>query len=119
MPPFILCDEQVPYAIKDGLLRNGIDAVSVQEIGLRSTDDEIILPAALEHGRVVYTRDHDYPCLYAEGVPHAGILYHAPPKYRIGEAIRAVSIACEVLTMEEMRGLWYTSDDCLTIAAKV
>lgn len=104
MPLCILCDEQVPYAIRDGLLRNEIDVVSVQEIGLRSTGDEIILAAALEHSRVVYTRDHDYPRLHAAGVSHAGILYHAPPKYKIGDAIRAVSIACEVLTMEEMKG---------------
>ena len=104
MPLAVVCDEQVPYAIRDGLRRYGIDAVSVQEIGLRSTDDEIILAATLQHGRVVYTQDHDYPRLHAAGVPHAGILFHRPNKYDVGDAIRAVSLVCEILTMEEMRG---------------
>ena len=104
MPLAILCDEHTPYEIRDGLLRRGIDAVSVQQIGLRSADDELILAVALEHGRVVYTSDTDYLRHHAAGVPHAGILFHRALKYSIGEAIEAVALASEAKDMDEMRG---------------
>ena len=60
MPLAVVCDEHTPYEIRNGLIARGIDAVSVQEIGLRSADDKLILATALELGRVVYTSDDDY-----------------------------------------------------------
>ena len=102
MPLAVVCDEHTPYEIRNGLIARGIDAVSVQEIGLRSADDKLILATALELGRVVYTSDDDYLRLDASGVPHAGILFHHALKYSIGEAVETVALACKVMDMDEM-----------------
>ena len=99
----ILCDEHIPYAVIAGLQRQGIDAVSVQQRGLDATDDALIMAAARQLERVIYTGDDDYLNLNSSGVQHLGILYHHPRKYSIGEAIAAVALACQALSMEEMR----------------
>ena len=104
MPLAVVCDEHTPYGIRDGLVSRGIDAVSVQQIGLRSAPDEVILAVALEHGRVVYTSDTDYLRHHAAGVPHAGIFFHNVLKYSIGEALDMVEMACKSMDMGEMRG---------------
>ncbi|MFW0860320.1 MAG: DUF5615 family PIN-like protein [Dehalococcoidia bacterium] len=102
MPPHLLCDEHVPYPIVEGLRRRGIDIVTVQEIGLASTRDEIIMARAREEGRIIYTRDADFLRHSRGGHKHSGIFYHHPLTYSIGEAIQKVALACEVLSAEEM-----------------
>ena len=103
MPLTILCDEHVPYAVINGLVARGIDAIPVQRVGMRSADDPPILDEAHRQGRVLYTRDDDFLAINAAGVQHAGILYHKAEKYRIGQAIEMVQLACETLSPEEMR----------------
>ena len=103
MPLPILCDEHVRYEVMRELERRGIDAISVQQIGLSATDDSLILIAANEQDRVVYTGDDYYLRLSNLGIEHPGIFYHHPEKYSIGEAIEAVELACQVLSSEEMR----------------
>ena len=103
MPLSLLCDEQIPYQVIEGLRRREIDVVSIQQMDLRSTPDEVILDIAQQQGRVIYSRDADFLRLHAAGAPHAGILYHHPMTYSIGAAIRTVAIACEVLSVEELR----------------
>ena len=72
-------------------------------MGLRSASDVVILESARQQRRVLYTRDVDFLRYHAEGVAHAGILYHHPLAYSIGEAIRKVALACEVYSLDEMR----------------
>ena len=103
MPLSVLCDEHIPYGIIAGLERQGIDAVSVQQAGLRSAVDPVILRATRQLGRVLYTRDDDFLSLHSEGIPHLGIFYHPARKYSIGAAINAVALACQALSMEEMQ----------------
>lgn len=103
MPLSLLCDEQIPYQVIEGLRRREIDVVSIQQMDLRSTPDTVILDVAQQQGRVIYCRDTDFLRLHAAGTPHAGILYHHPVTYSIGAAIRTVAMACEVLSMDEMR----------------
>ena len=103
MPLPLLCDEHTSYAILAGLHRQGIDAVSVQQVGLAATADSLILEYARQQGRVIYTRDADYLRLNSSGVQHLGILYHHPSKYSIGEAIDTIALACHALSMDEMR----------------
>ena len=103
MPLSLLCDEQIPYQVIEGLRRREIDVVSIQQMGLRSTPDEVILDIAQQHGRVIYSCDADSLRLHATGTLHAGILYHRPITYSIGEAIRSVAMDCEVLSVDEMR----------------
>jgi hypothetical protein len=99
----LLCDEHIPYQVVEGLRRRGIDVITIQRAGLRSALDEVILDAARQQSRVVYTNDTDFLRLHATGIQHSGILYHHILDYSIGEAIRVVALACEVLSIDEMR----------------
>lgn len=103
MPLSVLCDEHISHLIIGGLERLGIDAISIQRAGLRTSGDPLILVAARQLERVIYTYDDDFLQLNSEGIPHLGILYHHSRKYSIGQAIDAVALACQVLAMEEMR----------------
>ena len=102
MPLSLLCDEHIPFSVISSLDRQGIDVTNVQEIGLRATADHIIIDVAQQLGRVIYTGDADFLRINDAGIQHAGIFYHHPRKYPIGEAISAVALACQVLSMDEM-----------------
>jgi hypothetical protein len=103
MPLSLLCDEHIPYAVVDGLRIRGIDAVSVQGVGLRSAIDLFILDAGGRQGKVIYTCDDDFLRLHNTGNQHAGVFYHHPRKYAIGEAIQIVALACEAFSVDDMR----------------
>lgn len=77
--------------------------MSIQRAGLRTSGDPLILVAARQLERVIYTYDDDFLQLNSTGIPHLGILYHHRHKYSIGQAVNAVALACQVLAMEEMR----------------
>lgn len=77
--------------------------MSVQQVHLDATDDELIVAAANQLGRIIYTCDDDFVRINSTGIPHLGILYHHALKYSIGDAIRAVALACQVLSSGEMR----------------
>lgn len=102
MPLSLLCDEHIPYPVIQGLRRRGIDVLVVQQTDLRSAKDVPILEAARQQRRVVYTRDADFIRHHASGVRHAGVFYHHPLAYSIGEAIRRVALACEIYSLNEM-----------------
>ena len=102
MPIVLLCDEHIPFPVIAGLNRQGIDVISVQEIGLEATPDPMIIDAAQQLGRVIYTGDADFLRLNDAGIQHAGIFYHHPRKYSIGDAINAVALACGTLSADEM-----------------
>ena len=102
MPLSLLCDEHIPYQVIEGLRRRGIDAISVQQVGLRSATDEVILQTALQSNRSIYTSETDFLRLHSRGFSHPGIIYHRPVQYSIRQAIRIVALACEVLSAEDM-----------------
>ena len=98
----ILCDEHIPFPDIKGLRRRRIDVVVVQEIGLSSSDDELIVEQAKAEKRVIYTQDADFLRLHVRGYKHHGIFYHDQLKYSIGEAIQMVALACEIFSEKEM-----------------
>ena len=102
MPLALLCDEHIDYDIIVGLVQQGIDAVSAQQMGLNATNDALILAEARQLGRVTYTGGDDYLRLNRAGIPHLGILYPHFLKYSIGQAIHAVATVCQVLSAEEI-----------------
>lgn len=69
MPLSVLCDEHIKYYIIEGLRRQGVDAVSVQQVHLDATDDELIISAANQLGRVIYTCDDDFVRINSTGIP--------------------------------------------------
>ena len=102
MPLALLCDEHVRFDVIHGLRIQGIDVVSVQDLGLRGRPDPEILAAAGQLGRIVYTSDTDFVRLSDSGIPHLGILFHRSRKYSPSSAINVVSLACQVLSPDEM-----------------
>lgn len=63
-----LVDENVSHRICAALASAGHDAVHVSEIGLSSTDDELIVERAAAAERVIVSCDHDFvQILYASG----------------------------------------------------
>ena len=104
MPLALLCDEHIPFPVIDGLIRRGIDVTTVQQLGMRSALDQLILEAARQQGRVVYTNDADFLRHHAVGINHSGIIYHHTLEHSVGEAIRRFSLVCELLSPQEMMG---------------
>ncbi len=103
MPLSVLCDEHIHYAVIRGLVARGVDAVSVQSMGFRSAGDPSVLELAHREGRALYTHDEHFFILNAAGAEHSGILFHRDKKYRLGQAIEIVQLACETVTPEELR----------------
>ena len=63
-----LLDENVSYRVCPHLKAAGHDAVHVGEIGLTSTDDQVILDRARDEDRVLVSGDHDFvQLLFASG----------------------------------------------------
>ena len=71
MPLALLCDENIPFPVIDGLNRRGIDAATVQQSGMRSASDKLILEAARQQGRVVFTNDADFLRHHATAIGHS------------------------------------------------
>jgi predicted nuclease of predicted toxin-antitoxin system len=55
-----LLDENVSYRVCPHLKAAGHDAVHVSEIGLTSTDDQVILDRARSQDRILISGDHDF-----------------------------------------------------------
>jgi predicted nuclease of predicted toxin-antitoxin system len=103
MPLSLLFDEHASYDVMEGIIKRGVDALSVQQAGRRSAIDETILDLAARIERVVYTNDRDFLSINATGVPHSGIIYHRQIKYKVGQAVNELEIVCKVYEMEDMR----------------
>ena len=67
----LLADECVYKATTSFLLDLGYDVITVQSLGLASTDDDVIIDTALSLGRVLLTRDIDF----------SNILLYPPAQY--------------------------------------
>lgn len=73
-----LLDEHYPGWLADELTKVGVGAVSVNahRVGLRGSDDQAVLEAAVAEGRVVVTEDVTTFALAIGQVPdHVGVVY--------------------------------------------
>lgn len=70
-----LLDQDVYAATARFLSGLGHEAVPVAQIGLAQADDEQLLKAAQEQGRILVTRDRDYGSLVFIKAQGAGVLY--------------------------------------------
>ena len=106
-PPSIYCDEDVPAAVRRGLVRLGIDttsAASESKLGLQDQDQ---LDYAISFSRVLLTHNvEDFPRIHrnmmTEGKHHSGIIV-GRQDLAIGEIIRRVARVCAALSAEDMR----------------
>ena|SRR5580765_3814540 len=93
-------DEHVDPAIATALRRAGIDVTTTNEAGLRTKDDQAHLEFARAEGRVIVTRDQDFPRLASTTI-HSGIVFYTANQ-SIREIIEGLILLCEVVEPGEM-----------------
>ncbi|CBN59335.1 MULTISPECIES: DUF5615 family PIN-like protein [Kamptonema] len=87
----------------------GVDAITVGELEITGTSDEIHLVLASELGRVIYTFNvGDFCRLHSTFMAvensHAGIIIGAQQQYSVGTQLRGVMRLIAVKSAEEMIG---------------
>jgi predicted nuclease of predicted toxin-antitoxin system len=95
-------DEHVSRVVAKGLIRRGVDVLSVSEANLLGATDEEHLDRATLENRTIFTQDDDFLRLHASGKAHAGIIYAHQGK-AIGEIIAGLMLIYEVLSADDMR----------------
>jgi len=89
-------DENVPFAITEGLRKRGADVLSVQEDGYSGCDDQTIFLRANELGRVLFSRDSDLiiEAVHAleQGVSFTGVIYARQNGLATGQCIADLEV---------------------------
>jgi predicted nuclease of predicted toxin-antitoxin system len=102
----IYTDENVDVRVAQGLLRLGVDAVSVYDSGTAGMSDQAQLAYATSLGAVVFTHDADVIDIAKEingrGEDHCGVIFLEMHRLRLGECIRRLALYAEVVRAEEM-----------------
>jgi hypothetical protein len=86
------------------LKRNGIDVVTVRELGLLGDTDANHLQLAAQMGRVLCTHDQDFLRMNAEGMEHAGIAFGEQYGSTIGGWVKALRKLHATMTAEDIQG---------------
>lgn len=97
-------DEHIDPAIARGLRRHGVDVTTTVEARLISRSDRAQLDYARASGRVIVTHDTDFLRMADQDADHPGIVYCHKTSYSIGEIIRRLILAYEILSAQEIRG---------------
>lgn len=95
-------DEHINSRVADGLLRRGINVLTVQAAGRRGLPDDEQLAFAAQQERVMVTIDSDYLVIAAQGRPHAGIAY-VQPGTSIVKLINSLLLLHGALMPDEMK----------------
>lgn len=111
-PKFYL-DEHVPSAVAKQLQRRDVDVIRCQDVGLRTAGDDAHLAYAVEHERILVSRDEDFTAYHArwmaEGRHHCGIIFITPRHWDdIGLIVYELMLIYEAALAEELFDeLWY------------
>lgn len=103
----LLADENVDPALVLGLQRRvcAVDIVRVQEVGLRTLDDRVILQWAADHYRVLISKDVSTLPTFAYERIAAGAtmpgVFILPPKISIAAVIDDLALVVSVTEPEE------------------
>jgi predicted nuclease of predicted toxin-antitoxin system len=100
-PPRFYLDVHIPRAAHAALLREGVDVLCGQDVGLAHASDEEHLRVATEMGRVLVSRDTDFLRIgyLAE---HAGIV-RVRQRASIGEILEALLLVFRSCSADDMR----------------
>lgn len=107
----LLADEHLSTDVLDGLQRHlpDADAVRVQDVGLMSTDDRVILEWAAREDRVIVTLDRNTLAGYAYDRVRAGIrmpgVIEVRPDLSIGQIIDDLLLIVGCSLPGELEGL--------------
>lgn len=96
-------DENVSPAIAVGLRARGVDVSTAHETGRDGISDPDLLALSDAEDRVLFTHDHDFVILHAQGVPHAGIAYCRQRTRTAREIIWYLALMSECLEPSDVR----------------
>ncbi len=105
----LLVDEDAQHrGLARALRARGIDVVTVFEVGLTGSDDDIVLAFAAREDRAVYTfNTGDYCRRHGEylqqGIDHAGIIVVPSQRYSVGEQLRRLLQLIASKSAEQIR----------------
>ena len=98
-------DENVARQITVGLRQRDVDVLTVQEDGLTSFPDHIILDRSTELQRVLFTQDQDFLIeanrRQAEEINFCGVIYARKSVVTIGVCVRDLEIIAKIGVLEE------------------
>lgn len=97
-------DENVNPTVAEQLVRGGVDAVTVRDLGFLGDSDINHLQKATEMGRVFCTHDTDFLGLASQGYDHAGIVFAEHYGSTIGAWVKALRGLHAGTSAEEMIG---------------
>ncbi len=97
-------DENVEWALADGLRRHRLDVTSTPPDLPKGTPDPDQLAYTFAEQRVVVTRDDDLLGLSSAGSLHAGIAYYRPRTRTIGQLVATLVALSKRYTAEQMKG---------------
>lgn len=97
-------DENISPRIASTLKMDGIDVVSVRDLGLLGDVDENHLQRATTMGRVLCTQDRDYLALHQEDKAHAGIAFADQATASFDLWVKYLIMLHEARSAEEMTG---------------
>lgn len=92
-------DENTPVQVADGLRARGVDVITVEEDGLRSADDSVVLDRASQLRRILFTCDEDFlrevAVRLASGTPFATVVYVHQLDLSIGNCVTDLEFICK------------------------
>ncbi|MFB2839252.1 DUF5615 family PIN-like protein [Floridanema evergladense] len=98
-------DENVARQITTGLRQRNVEVLTVQEDGLTSFPDPIILDRATELQRLLFTQDQDFLAeanrRQAEEINFSGIVYARKSIISIGVCVRDLELIAKVCELED------------------
>lgn len=97
-------DEHIDPDIARALRRHGVDVTTTVEAHLISRSDQDQLEYARRSSRVLVSHDTDFLRMSSRDSDHPGIVYSHRTALSVGEMIRRLILAFEVLTADEIRG---------------
>lgn len=98
-------DENIAPVVGDQLRQQGIDVVTVRDLGQLGDSDVNHLHRATDMNRVLCTQDADFLQLATEVVDHAGIVFISYKKAAIGDIVRGLRLLHINKSAEQMRGM--------------
>jgi hypothetical protein len=97
-------DENVDPTIAEQIVRHGIDAITVRDLGELGDTDINHLQRATEMERVLVTHDADFLRLDAEGIQHADIAFAKHYGSSIGGIVKALIDFHATTGAEDIKG---------------
>lgn len=91
-------DEHIVRAIVVQLRQQNIDVLRCEDVGMKNTDDELLLEYATEHGYALLSMDADVTRIHnqwlSRGKSHGGIFYAPMVEFQVQQGIGSIVRDC-------------------------